>query len=140
MHYHFGGVSIVAMGDLFQLRPVQDGWIFKDMDNSDYSILASNFWQEHFKMFELKEIMRQRESKDFAEMLNRLREGNHAKQDITKFKQRFIQSSDKNYPLDAPHLFTTNANVNEFNDRAHRALLGTKYSIKAHDSVIGAIS
>ena len=91
-------------------------------------------------MFELKEIMRQRESKDFAEMLNRLREGKHTKQYITKFKQKFIQSSDKNYPLDAPHLFKTKANVNEFNDSAHRALLGTKYSIKAHDSVIGAVS
>ena len=28
-------------------------------------------------MFELNEIMRQRESKIFAEILNRLREGNH---------------------------------------------------------------
>ena len=28
------------------------------------------------KMFELKQIVRQRESKQFAEMLNRLKEGN----------------------------------------------------------------
>ena len=41
-------------------------------------------WQELFKMFELKQIMRRRESKDFAELLNRLREGNHTKQDIQK--------------------------------------------------------
>ena len=47
-------------------------------------------WQELFKMFELKQIMRQRESKDFAELLNRLREGNHTKQDIQKLKQRII--------------------------------------------------
>ena len=25
----FGGVSIVAIGDLFQLKPVMDGYIFK---------------------------------------------------------------------------------------------------------------
>ena len=30
--------------------------------------------------------------------------------------------------------------MNEFNDRAHHAIAGTKYSIKAHDSVIGAKS
>lgn len=28
----FGGVSIVAIGDLFQLQPVMDGYIFKNMD------------------------------------------------------------------------------------------------------------
>ena len=46
------------------------------MDNSDYGILAPNLWQEHFNMFKLHEIMRQRESKDFTEVLNRLGEGN----------------------------------------------------------------
>ena len=59
----FGSVSIIAIGDLFQLQPVMDGYIFKDLDNSEYSVLAPNLWQEHFKMFELHEIMRQRESK-----------------------------------------------------------------------------
>lgn len=86
----FGGVSIVAIGDLFQLQPVMDGYIFKNMDNDEYGVLAPNVWQELFKMFELKQIMRQRESKDFAELLNRLREGNHTKQDIQKLKQRII--------------------------------------------------
>ena len=73
----FGGISIIAVGDLFQLSPVMDSYIFKDMNHSEYAILAPNLWKELFKMFELDEIMRQRESKDFAEMLNRLREGKH---------------------------------------------------------------
>lgn len=30
----FGGVSIVAIGDLFQLKPVMDGYIFKEMNDS----------------------------------------------------------------------------------------------------------
>ena len=42
--------------------------------------------------------------------------------------------------MDVPHLFIQNAKVNEFNDRAHHAISGTKYSIKAHDNVIGANS
>lgn len=66
----FGGVSIVAIGDLFQLQPVMDDYIFKDL-GTEYGIPAPNLWQELFKMFELHEIMRQRESKQFAEMLNR---------------------------------------------------------------------
>ena len=40
----FGGVSIIAIGDLFQLQPVMDGYIFKDVDNSEDSILAQNLW------------------------------------------------------------------------------------------------
>ena len=42
--------------------------------------------------------------------------------------------------MNAPHLFIQNAKVNEVDDKAHHALAGTKYSIKAHDSVIGANS
>ena len=136
----FGGVSIVAIGDLFQLQPVMDGYIFKNMNNDEYGVLAPNIWQELFKMFELHEIMRQRESKNFAELLNRLREGDYTNGDIKKLKERIVDSSNSNYPSSAPHLFIQNAKVNEFNDRAHNALSGTKYSIKAHDSVIGAES
>ena len=136
----FGGVSTVAIGDLFQLQPVMDGYIFKNMDNDEYGVLAPNVWQELFKMFELKQIMRQRESKDFAELLNRLREGNHTKQDIQKLKQRITGITNYEYPKDAPHVFIQNAKVNDFNARAHNALPGIKYSIKAHNSVIGADS
>ena len=73
----FGGISIIALGDLFQLEPVMDSYVFKDMKDSDYGSLAPYLWQEHFTMFELDEIMRQRESREFAQILNRLREGNH---------------------------------------------------------------
>ena len=108
------------------------------MNNDEYGILAPNVWKELFKMFELKQIVRQRESKQFAELLNRLREGNHTKEDIAKLKDRCISETSPSYPKDAPHLFIQNAKVNNFNDIAHNALSGTKYSIKAHDSVVGA--
>ena len=67
----FGGVSIIAIRDLFQLQLVMDGYIFKDVDNSEYGVLATNLWKKHFKMYELHKIMRQRESKLFAQILNR---------------------------------------------------------------------
>ena len=84
--------------------------------------------------------MRQKDSKDFAELLNRLREGKHTREDITKLKTRCMSKNDALYPKDAPHLFIQNAKVNDFNDKAHNAVTGTKYSIKAHDSVVGAES
>ena len=91
-------------------------------------------------MFELKQIMKQRESKNFAKMLNRLLEGNHTKEDIVKLKERLIADTSPDCSKDAPHLFIQNAKVNDFNIRAHNALPATKYSIRAHDSVIGADS
>ena len=134
----FGGVSIVAIGDLFQLEPVMDRYIFKDLDNSEYGVLAPNLWQDNFRMFELQEIMRQKDSKVFAEILNRLREGKHTKDDILKIKERMIKENSLHDPIDVPHLFIQNNNVNEFNKRVHRAAIGEKYSIKAVDSVVGA--
>ena len=46
-----------------------------------------------------------------------------------KFKERILQPSS-----------TKNAKVIECDDRAHHAISGTKCSIKAQDSVIGANS
>ena len=37
----FGGISIVAIGDLFQLEPVMDQYIFTDLDY-EYAVLAGN--------------------------------------------------------------------------------------------------
>ena len=135
----FGAVSIVAVGELFQLQPAMDGYIFKDLDNSEYSVLAPNLWQQHFRMFELHEIMRQSESKMFSQLFNRLREGKHTCQDIMKLKERLIDSNSSTY-LSVPHLFIQNVKVNKFNDRVHRAMSGPKYSMKAHDTVIGTQS
>ena len=83
-------------------------------------------------MFELKEIMRQRESKVFAEIWNRLREGNHTADDILKIKERIIEENGVHDPLEAPHLFIQNIKVwlNEFNQRIHHVATGEKYCIK----------
>ena len=54
-------------------------------------------------MYELQEIMRQRESKIFAEILNRLREGKHTELDTSKIKERCVD--DKSCPKEAPRLF-----------------------------------
>ena len=135
----FGSVSIIAIGDLFQLEHFMYGYIFKDLKSLDYAVLAPNLWHQHFRMFELNGIMRQRDSKVFAELLNRLREGKHMESDILKLKERVIQEDTIN-PLDAPHLFIQNAKVDEFNVRAHNAARGNKFQINAQDSVIGANS
>ena len=136
----FGGVSIITLGDLFQLKPVMDGYAFTDVQClNSYNSLAPNLWRKHFKMFELDEIMRQRESKMFAEILNRLREGNHTASDLQKLKERCVDES--KCPTEAPRLFIQNALVDEYNDKVYQSFDSVdKYTIKAQDSVIGACS
>ena len=108
----FGGISVLAVGDLFQLKPVFDGWIFKDL-KSDYGPLATNLWKEHFYSFELNQIMRQKGDVEFANILNRLRKGLQTKDDISTLKKQTISKdiTTPNYPLQLPHIFTTNESV-----------------------------
>ena len=87
----FGGLSIITVGDLFQLKPVFDQWIFENSKDG-YTALATNLWQQYFQMFELSEVMRQREDKDFAEILNRIREGKHTEADIAVLKKKNSES------------------------------------------------
>ena len=58
----FGGISLITVGDLFQLKPVFDKWIFEN-PAIGYSGLASNIWRENFTLFELTEIMRQKDDR-----------------------------------------------------------------------------
>ena len=46
-----------------------DGYIFKDLNKKlDYAVLVPSLWHQLFRMFELNEIMHQRDSKVFAEL------------------------------------------------------------------------
>ena len=77
----FGGVNIIAISDLFQLQPVKSNFIFMDLKHN-YGPLATNLWCEYFNLFELTEIMHQKDDKELAEILNRLHMGIHTKKDI----------------------------------------------------------
>ena len=46
----FGGISIISVGDLFQLNPVVDKWIFEN-SLTNCNIFASNIWKHQFNPF-----------------------------------------------------------------------------------------
>ena len=116
-----------------------DGYIFTDVQClNSYNILAPNLWKRYFRMFELDEIMEQRESKMFAEILNRLRGGKHTSADIQKLKQRCVKES--SCPSEAPRLFIQNAMVDDYNEKVCESISYDKHVINAQDSVIGAYS
>ena len=137
----FGGLSIITVGDLFQLKPVFDNWIFENSKDG-YSALATNLWQQYFQMFELSEVMRQREDKDFAEILNRIREGKHTEADIEVLKKRILNLSPQHadYPINSTHLFSTNMAVDQHNHDIFHKSTNEKVEIKAIDIILGDLS
>ncbi|KAL9956638.1 hypothetical protein ACROYT_G038144 [Oculina patagonica] len=138
----FGGVNLITVGDLFQLKPVFDKWIFENSTDS-YSALATNIWQEHFKMYELSEIMRQKDDKEFAELLNRLREGKHTEQDVEVLKGRILKvkpTESRDYPVNVTHLFSTNKAVDSHNIEIFNNSKNPKAHISAIDVIIGDLS
>ena len=106
----FGGINLITAGDLFQLKPVFDKWIFEN-SQTGYNALANNIWTDHFMLFELTEITRQKDDKAFAELLNCLREGKSCDSDIAFLKQRLVsvRPENGNHPTNITHLFSTNA-------------------------------
>ncbi len=62
-------VVVLPVIDLLQHKPVFDHCIFENSEDG-YTALETNLWQQHFQMFELSDVMRQKEDKDFAEILN----------------------------------------------------------------------
>jgi len=141
----FGGASVIAFGDLFQLPPVMDSFIFKILtttkeSNDNYNALAPNIWKDHFQMFELTEIMRQQDCIEFAQLLNRLREEKHTQADIDLLKTRIISKEHENYPTAAQHLFRTNIEVDTHNTHIFMSSSQQKYTVTAIDSVVGALS
>ena len=138
----FGGLSIIAVGDLFQLKPVFDGLIFENLEE-DYGPLAMNLWTEHFKVFHLVQIMRQKDSADFAMLLNRLRECKHTSKDIDILKTRIISTDvmHPDYPRHLPHIFLSNSKVDDYNSLMYYlAPASGKIKVRAVDAVLGDVS
>ena len=131
----FGGISILAVGDFFQLKPVMDSWIFQDL-KCNAQALASNLWREHFCVFELDEIMRQKDDIEFAQLLNRLRYNELTPEDKNVIQRCMITETNENYPNHAPHLFTQNSKVDACNNQLIERLEGEKVIVKSVDTVI----
>ena len=127
----FGGLSILAVGDLLQLNPVGDRPVFQP-SSSKYILeaLGISSWQSLFQLYELKTIVRQQGDPYFAELLSRVRTGDHTKDDIS-----FLKNLENNDELsgDCMCLFLTNAEVDLYNVNMLSSLKTKTFTIVARD-------
>jgi len=85
----FGGVSILAVGDLYQLPPVGQTPLFSTVNDCYAQLYGSgSLWVDHFLMHELTQIMRQRGDSAFSELLCRVRTDSCTSDDIRVLKSR----------------------------------------------------
>ena len=110
----FGDISILAVGDLYQLQPVGQNHVF-GLPSDSYARLHGSLWAENFNMMELTESMRQKDDEVFAQLLTRVRTATCTAEDIKLLKTRVISKSDPSYPSNALHVFKTNKEVDQHN-------------------------
>ncbi|XP_038063031.1 ATP-dependent DNA helicase PIF1-like [Patiria miniata] len=107
-HNPFGNVSILAVGDFYQLPPVKG----KSLYQTD---VTGDLWNDNFVKVELTEIMRQKEDVQFAKLLNRLRVRKKKEQleseDVALLKSR---ETGEDW-TDALHIYPCNKQVDEYN-------------------------
>ena len=129
----FGGITVLAVGDLLQLPPVAQKNVFEP-PRDEMTALYGSLWQNHFQLVELTEIQRQKGDRGFADVLNRVRIGEHTEEDIQILQTRTTHPQSELYPGDATHIFPFNKQVQKHNEEKLQQLPGPHFAFKAIDS------
>lgn len=115
----FAGVSILAVGDFYQLRPVQGKALYMSSTVHHVSDLAPTLWSE-FACVELTQIMRQKNDSMFANLLNDVRtqqpqKGSFVDQALYQ-RQVFVPDDHNMYPKNVMHAYARNIDAAKRND------------------------
>ncbi|KAG5672958.1 hypothetical protein PVAND_003045 [Polypedilum vanderplanki] len=143
--HEFAGRSVIVVGDFYQLRPIGGSFAFKSKNSQfrdSLTALCDNPQWRLFKLFELTEIMRQKDDHRFAQALTQVAVGRMTPEDIALFTSRSYPD-ENSLPLEARtilRLIAHNKDVDEFNTQRARQLVNggaQKYTFNAIDSFIG---
>ena len=132
----FGNKHVIAIGDFYQMKPVLDSYVFKN-SGKEYTALAPNVWCEHFKIFSLEEIMRQRDEKTFCQILNRLRKAQCTEEDNKVFQGRVVAKDSSEYRHNVRHILPFRNAVQEHNEQIYAETNENKVTITADDVLCG---
>ena len=139
---HFGGISITAVGDFFQLLPVCDQFVFQD--GKGHVQGATHLWRSLFMMFELTTNMCQRGDTTYSEVLNHIRTGRLTRGDIRLLRLR-LPSRVENPVCLSDELFRGTVRllprmiqIEEYNDQCHQqhATTSIVYEFKAEHAIL----
>ena len=129
---YFGNLSVICFGDFFQLKPVMGRYVFD-------CPTPPNLWVDLFDFVELHVNVRQQGDAQYADILSRIRTGDHTESDYETLTQRSSTSVDMSKPPfdTALHLYPTLKLVDKHNTKTI-ATLDNVVDVKALDMQISA--
>lgn len=129
-----GGISVICVGDLHQLKPVGDRYVFlPPITRHNFSALAGSAFWDVFRYFELTQIMRQKNEKEFIEALNNLAIGRMTPENIELIISRQVNRND--VPKSAVRLYGRNVDVNAYNNQRIDEHEGEVVEVNAVDTI-----
>ena len=128
----FGGVAIMMLGDMLQLRPVMGAFGFEKPKNSDFhaTFMLNNRW-EMFSVLNLEINHRQGEDKSYAETLNRIRIGKMNEDDITKLRKRVRHKCRQELNEVSLYIIPTKTTCSKYNKKYLDSIEGEEINMKA---------
>ncbi len=134
----FGNVSVLAVGDFNQLKPVGGSALFSTKKVKTPSDLGSQLF-DAFKVHKLHQNMRQAGDLEFGKILNSIRtkQPEEGSMEDKMLKSREIAPNSHNYPQDAIHAFAQNKYAFERNLSMLNKLAGVEINCVAKDSKKG---
>ena len=130
----FGGISVMTIGDFLQLPPVKQNAIYVNAKEGTYEALSGSLWQELFKLHELVEIVRQSSDPEFAQILNRVREGKQTDDDVVQIQSLADTDTSGWPPNEFVKLYLSNYLANKENEESISNLDSEVFVIKSEDS------
>ena len=135
----FGGLNVIAVGDFYQLSPVNRSFIFSDQGSSGR---FQHLWRDFFTIVESKVNMRQQNDTTFSQMLNRIHKGEHTHEDVKTIQGRLVSNGDVDLsaaPFDtALRLYPRTVSMDEYNESQIASLAQTTklYTFEAEHAIL----
>ena len=117
---------------MYQLQPVKGNYVFMDLRHN-YGPLSINLLCEYFTMYELEEIMHQKNGRTFAELLNRFHVGKHIDANLSLLATRAVTSEDGQSLNHKHHFFPTRKKIQDYNETILQRSAAQKIIITAID-------
>ena len=114
----FGGIQIIAVGDLYQLPPIvgrEEAHIFRQLYETPYFFSSDAFTSSSFTVIELTNIFRQKDE-TFITILNNIRDGQIRTKDLDALNNQVVTKDYEKIRRDYITLATTNSIVSAIND------------------------
>ena len=88
----FGNKSIIAGGDLHQIPPISDRFIFEKSTIDGRPMCAPSHWLDNFRIFHLTEKMRSANDQQYGLICDRVGENTFTKEDELFFQSRIVET------------------------------------------------